>query len=237
MLHALETRMTLSLPSGWVEALRALLAWLRNPWRALVLIGLMWTGLVTAIIWDQRVTLVAVMVQDAIVERPITIDQARAAPVLANLLRETRGTIALVSMWDLDSNRRTSVAALNREGRRVGVEPESLPIIRTPRVSMGVVASLLAGDVPCITVPPPPAARSNDVDRIPPDLRALSMSYGLVAYCVGPLNTAGNLIGSLTVMFDHPPQDEGLVAIAIRRAANELLVRRPRATVLVDTNG
>jgi hypothetical protein len=225
--------MSLSLPTGWVDALKALLAWLRNPWRALVLVGLAWTGLATAIIWDQRVTLVAVMVQDDTAPQPLTINQTRSAPILANLLRETGGAIALVSAWDLDSNRRANLAAISRDGRRVTVEPSVMPIIRTPRVSMGIVASLLAGDVPCITVPAPPT-RAQEVDRVPPDLRALTLSYGLVAYCVGPLNEAGNLVGSLTVMFEQPPLDEALVAISIRRAAVELL-RRPRATN-PDTN-
>jgi hypothetical protein len=215
----------LTVPAGVSDAIVAALRWLNNPWKFLALLGFGVTGLFGAIIWDQRVTLVTVMVEPT-QPPPVRLERERAILLMTRLLRETGGAIALVSQWDVDENRRTNIAAINRAGRALRVEPETLPIVRSPRLPAVVLPALMAGDVPCIQIPAMPPA--GEIDRIPPDIRLLATSDGLTAYCVGPVNDRGALIGSLTVMFEGPPADPAYVAVAMRRAAVELL--RPRET-------
>ena len=221
--NAVRRLWSLTVPAGVSDALIALLRWLNNPWRFVALLGFGITALMGAIVWDQRVTLVTVMVEPANRQHVAVIERDQAVSVLSGLLRQTGGAIAMVSDWDVEQNRRTNIAAINRSGRALRVEPVTLPIIRSPRLPSVILPALLAGDVPCIQIPPP--TPSGEIDRIPPDIRLLATSDGLTAYCVGPITDRGSLLGSLTVLFEAPPADPSAVSVAMRRAAVELLRR------------
>lgn len=218
----------LTVPAGVSDAVVAVLRWLNNPWKFFALLGLGITGLFGLIVWDQRVTLVTVLVEPN-EARTTTIDRDRAVRTLTDVLRHTGGAVAVVSSWEIEQNRRTNLVAINRAGRSIRIEPSVMPIVRSSRLPTQVLPALLAGEVPCIEIPPPSPA--GEIDRVPPDIRLLATSDGLTAYCVGPVNDRGALLGSLTVLFEQPPLDVSFVSVAMRRAAVELLRYRT-----VETN-
>lgn len=208
--------------STLIGLLATLLGWLNNPWKAVVLAMLGTLGVFIGIVWDQRVTIVTVLTSERSVVIEQGIDRQRAPATLMDLLRDTHGAVAAVSEWDIDRNRRTSVVAVSRQGRRFHMEPRSMPIVRSPRLPSVVLPAVMAGEVPCVEIPEPPSGGA--MDGSPPDIRAVATEYGITAYCLSGISTpGGTIIGSVMVMFMTRPADERAVAVALRRAAAELL--------------
>lgn len=215
-------------PDPWFVTLGlALLRWLDSPSRVISAALLLLVATLCAVIYQERVVLIAWQSSLQPVEQE-EIDRRRAMQSLIDVMRETGGVAASVSDWDVARNRRIHVVAVSREGREMEVTDRVLPIVRNPALPSIILPALLAGEVPCVDpIPPAPSANANAVDRLPSDIRQLSLASGAVAYCVAAISTnTGVLTGAMTVLFVRSP-DPRVVGAIMRRHASRIIAHAP----------